>query len=175
MVSDRSIQTENHLFFWIFFSLFHETPHKKSCPSTFSLKIVGLDSLFHGHWETPCRASLIENMAFIYWGISDLILRAFDNVQQKPTRYLLPGDSVTVCPDVCIKFLTCSPVETDDAQHSQLFLTSWMLFRLLSFPGIWGTSATKQLTHFHPKWVFKLWNKDSMLKKLLQHWQWCFA
>lgn len=55
--------------------------HKKSCPSTFRLNKVGLDSLFQDHWGK--HLWLRENMPFIYLGVPHLSLSVFDNVQRK--------------------------------------------------------------------------------------------
>lgn len=88
MVSDRSIQTENHLFFWIFSPLafFMQPPtHKKSCPSTFRLNIVGWDNLFHDSLQNTLRD--YKNKNVINWGVSGLILSVLTMCDKNYMRY----------------------------------------------------------------------------------------
>ncbi len=163
MVSDRSIQTENHLFFRIFFSLslsfFMKPPtHKKSCPSTFRWNMVRLDSLFHDHLGNTLNGLINKNVPFIYWSVSDLILRVFDNVQQRITGRLVPEESATVCPMINIK-----------SEVLPVVLWRRMMPGILNYS--WHPGCNSTFYHFlgymwyhcndinkgyKPQWVFKL-------------------
>lgn len=136
---------------WDFFFLFFMKPpmHKKSCPSTFRLNIVGLDSLFHGHLGNTLLGFINRKYGFY-------LLRHLRYDPESFWQYATKTNTIFSARRFCnclswymylISCLTCSPVVTDDAQHSQLFLTCWMLFHLLSFPGIWSTSAMKKIAY----------------------------